>query len=200
MPVLTKSERTRQHIIEKAAPVFNRKGFSGTSMSDILVVTGLAKGGLYGNFESKEEIAREVFRYSFEKAYKSVVNAVIKIQSPFEKLLAICDYYKDYTRNSPIEGGCPILNFSIEVDDTMPKLKREVRAGIERMLDDLVRIIEKGKHLGEIRPEVQSAKYAWFLYSQIEGSIFMAKAMDDHKRLSQAMEFLKGIINAEMKA
>ena len=198
--MLTKADRTRQHIIEKAAPIFNRKGFSGTSMSDILSATGLAKGGLYGNFDSKEEMARAVFRYSFEKSYGSVVSAVIRKTSPLEKLLAACDYYKDYTRNSPIEGGCPILNFSIEVDDTMPKLKKEVRAAVERMLDDLTRIIEKGKRLGEIRSDVNSSRYASFIYSQIEGSIFMAKAMDDHKRLSQAMDFLKGIIMSEMKA
>ena len=68
------------------------------------------------------------------------------------------------------------------------------------MLDDLTRIIEKGKRLGEIRSEVHAGKYASFIYSQIEGSIFMAKAMDDHKRLSQAMDFLKGIITSEMKS
>jgi len=198
--MVTKADRTRQHIIEKAAPIFNRKGFSGTSMSDILTATGLAKGGLYGNFDSKEEIAREVFRYSFDKSYASVVSAVTRKSSPLEKLLTACDYYKDYSRNSPIEGGCPILNFSIEVDDTMPKLKKEVRAAVERMLDDLTRIIEKGKRHGEIRSDINSARYASFIYSQIEGSIFMAKAMDDHKRLSQSMDFLKGIIISEMKA
>jgi TetR/AcrR family transcriptional repressor of nem operon len=196
----TKADRTRLHIIEKAAPIFNRKGVSGTSMRDILDATGLAKGGLYGNFESKEEVAREVFRYSFEKAYTSVVKAVVHERSPFKKLLAICDYHKDYTRNGPIDGGCPILNFSIEVDDTMPKLKREVRAAVERMLDDLTRIIEKGKALGEIRSDVQASKYASFIYGQIEGSIFLAQAMDDHRRLSQAMDFLKNIITSEMKA
>src|SRR5688572_26038992 len=172
--MLTKADRTRQHIIEKAAPIFNRKGFSGTSMSDILTATGLAKGGLYGNFDSKEEVARAVFRYSFEKSYGSVVAAVVKKTSPLDKLLAACDYYKDYTRNSPIEGGCPILNFSIEVDDTMPRLKKDVRAAIEKMVDDLTRIIEKGKRLGELRADVNSARYASFIYSQIEGSIFMA--------------------------
>ena len=198
--MLTKADRTRQFIIEKSAPIFNRKGFSGTSMRDIQQATGLAKGGLYGNFESKEEVAREVFRYAFEKSYGSVVNAVIPHKSPFAKLMAICDYYKDYSRNSPVEGGCPILNFSIEVDDTMPRLKREVRGAIQKMLDDLIRIIEKGKRLGEIRHEVNAVKYSNFIYSQIEGSIFMAKAMDDHKQLSQSMDFLKGIITSELKA
>ncbi|RZK05397.1 MAG: TetR/AcrR family transcriptional regulator, partial [Flavobacterium sp.] len=45
---MSKSEQTKQFIIEKAAPIFNKKGFAGTSMNDILEATGLAKGGVYG--------------------------------------------------------------------------------------------------------------------------------------------------------
>lgn len=198
--MLTKSERTRRFIIEQAAPIFNRKGFAGTSMSDILEATGLAKGGLYGNFESKEEIAREAFQYSFERAYGGVVDAVTAKTSPLEKLFAVCDYYKDYTKNSPVEGGCPILNFGVEVDDTMPRLKKDVRLAIERQLHDLYRVIEKGKRVGEIRKDINSERYAALIYAQIEGAIFMAKALDDHKKLNQSLEFLKGMILSEMKA
>jgi AcrR family transcriptional regulator len=197
--MLTKAERTRQFIIERAAPIFNRKGFAGTSMSDILEATGLAKGGLYGNFESKEEVAREAFQYMFDKAYNEVVLAVSKKHSPIEKLIAVCDYHKDYTKKSPVEGGCPILNFSIEVDDTMPRLKKDVRLAVEKMLNDLYRIIEKGKKLGEIRKEINSERYAEVIYAQIEGGIFMAKALDDHKKLNQSMEFLKEMILKDMK-
>jgi TetR/AcrR family transcriptional repressor of nem operon len=63
---MTKAERTRQFIIEKAAPIFNQKGVAGTSMSDIMEATKLAKGGLYGNFESKEEICVEAYKYLTE--------------------------------------------------------------------------------------------------------------------------------------
>ena len=49
--MMTKAEKTKQYIIEKTAPVFNRKGFAGTSMNDIVEVTGLTKGSIYGNFE-----------------------------------------------------------------------------------------------------------------------------------------------------
>lgn len=197
--MLTKSEKTRQFIIEQAAPIFNRKGFAGTSMNDILEATGLAKGGLYGHFESKEEMARETFRYSFEKAHNGIVAASAAKDSPLEKLLAICDYHKDYTKNSPIEGGCPILNYSIEADDTMPRLKKDVKAAVERQLNDIYRVIEKGKRIGEIRKEVNSEKYAAFIYSQIEGAIFLAKALDDHKKLNQSLEFLKSLILNDLK-
>ena len=35
-----RSERTRQLIIESAAPIFNKKGYAGTSMSDLTTATG----------------------------------------------------------------------------------------------------------------------------------------------------------------
>jgi TetR/AcrR family transcriptional repressor of nem operon len=167
--MLTKSERTRQFIIEQAAPIFNRKGFAGTSMSDILEATGLAKGGLYGNFGSKEEIAREAFKYLFENVYSEIVAAVSKKTTMIDKLIAICEYHKDYTKRHLSESGCPILNFSIEVDDTMPRLKKDVRMAVERMLNDLYRVIEKGKRLGEMRKEINSERYASVIYAQIEG-------------------------------
>lgn len=198
--MLSKSERTRQFIIEQAAPIFNRKGFAGTSMSDILEATGLAKGGLYGNFESKEEIAREAFKFLFERVYNDIVKAVTKKHSPLEKLIAVCDYHKDYTKKTFLEGGCPILNFSIEVDDTMPRLKKDVRMAVELMLNDLYRIIEKGKRLGEISKDINSERFAGVIYAQIEGAIFMAKALDDHKKLNQSLEFLKSMIVSELKA
>lgn len=197
--MLTKSERTRQFIIEQAAPIFNRKGFAGTSMSDILEATGLAKGGLYGNFDSKEEIAREAFKFLFEKVYSEIVASVAQKTTMLDKLLAVCDYHKDYTTRH-VEGGCPILNFSIEVDDTMPRLKKDVRQAIEKMLNDLYRIIEKGKRLDEFRKDINSEKYSALIYSQIEGGIFLAKALDDHKKLNQSLEFLKDLIIKEIKA
>lgn len=197
--MLTKAERTRQMIIERAAPIFNKKGFSGTSMSDILAATGLAKGGLYGNFNSKEEIAREVFRYSFKIVYDNIVQEVVKEKSPLKRLLAICDYHRNYPKNSPLEGGCPVLNYGTEVDDTMPNLRRDVRAAMEKMLNDIFRIIEKGKAVGEVRKAVDSEKYAAFIYSQIEGAILLSKTLGDLKKMHQCMDMLKMMIIRDLK-
>ena len=60
---MTKSEKTRRFIIEQSAAIFNKKGIAGTSISDLMESTKLAKGGIYGNFNSKEEIIVEVFDY-----------------------------------------------------------------------------------------------------------------------------------------
>ena len=42
--LLTKSDKTRRFIIEKTAPVFNKNGVAGTSLSDLTSATGLTKG------------------------------------------------------------------------------------------------------------------------------------------------------------
>ena len=56
---MSKAEKTKQHIIEKTATLFNTKGYISTSLSDITQVTGLTKGSIYGNFENKDEVAIE---------------------------------------------------------------------------------------------------------------------------------------------
>jgi len=53
---LTKGEKTRATIIDAAHKVFLQKGFSGTSMRDIADAAGIALGGLYNYFDSKEKI------------------------------------------------------------------------------------------------------------------------------------------------
>ena len=61
---MKKGERTRRRIVECSAPVFNTKGYAGASMSDLVLVTGLEKGGIYNHFGSKEQLALEAFDYA----------------------------------------------------------------------------------------------------------------------------------------
>src|SRR5215204_2083640 len=93
MTVLSKSERTRSFIIEKAAPLFNKKGYAGTSMSDIMVATGLAKGGVYGNFESKDEIAAAAFEFSLNKIRTELLFTINQHSTALGKLFAILAFY-----------------------------------------------------------------------------------------------------------
>jgi AcrR family transcriptional regulator len=55
-----RAERTRNAILDAAAEVFDQRGFSGASLSDILTKAGVTKGALYFHFTSKEELARAI--------------------------------------------------------------------------------------------------------------------------------------------
>lgn len=53
-------ETKRQQIIDLAAELFARKGFAGTSVTDIGAAAGLAKGALYYYIGSKETVLVEI--------------------------------------------------------------------------------------------------------------------------------------------
>jgi len=195
----TKAEKTRALIIEKAAHLFNKKGFHGTSMSDILEVTRLAKGGVYGHFKSKEDIIEAAFDYSFTKVISELVVRIRVCDNAIDKLFAIIDYYYNYTLQSPIEGGCPILNYSSFADDSLPNLKQLLNKASRQMLDSLVQIIEKGQKYNQIKPSIQASLAADILYSRIEGAIMLSKATGDPMKLNRLLDELKSYIISTLK-
>ena len=53
---LSKGERTRQAIIDAAHSLFTEQGYNATSMRQIAERAGIALGGIYNHFASKDEI------------------------------------------------------------------------------------------------------------------------------------------------
>src|SRR5687767_14311094 len=107
---MKKSDKTRQFIIEQSAAIINKKGIAGTSISDLMDATKLAKGGIYGNFESKEEICIEAFNYLIGLVSAGHDRAIAGKKNAREKLFATLDFYLDNVAASGF-GGCPMLNF-----------------------------------------------------------------------------------------
>jgi AcrR family transcriptional regulator len=56
-PRLSPRSRTREAILDAAAIAFRERGFEGTSVDEIARRAGVARGTLYYNFESKDDIA-----------------------------------------------------------------------------------------------------------------------------------------------
>ena len=69
---LSKAERTKRFIIKKSAPIFNKKGYAGTSLSDLTQATGLTKGSIYGNFKNKDEVAVCAFQHNLAYMIESL--------------------------------------------------------------------------------------------------------------------------------
>lgn len=54
----SKGEHTRERILDAAERLVLAKGYSGTSIDDVLAATGLTKGAFFHHFKSKGELAR----------------------------------------------------------------------------------------------------------------------------------------------
>lgn len=60
MTSLSKGEQTRQAILSAAYDLIIRQGYAATSMRQIAEKAGLALGGIYNHFASKEEVFRAI--------------------------------------------------------------------------------------------------------------------------------------------
>ena len=185
-----KAERTRQFIIEQAAPLFNEKGIAGTTIDDILAATKMAKGGLYGHFESKEEIATVMVDYLLNKLGDKIASVINKEKTAIKKLFAFIDVYKDPI-NSYIAGGCPILNFGVEADDTNPAIKQKVKAMIEEGQQGFRDIINEGVTNKELSADINPAEMAMQIFAMLEGGMMMSRVTGNTKYMHSIIKMLK---------
>jgi TetR/AcrR family transcriptional regulator, transcriptional repressor for nem operon len=171
-----KAERTRQHIIEQTAPVFNCKGFAGTSLTDLTEKTGLTKGALYSHFENKEDIAHAAFQYAMDKVRELVHSKISAFRTYKSQLTALLDFYSEYVFEPPVPGGCPLLNAGVEVDDDHSSMRRIVVQEIVKTVDFIETLLANGKSAGEFRNDTKPRELAYTIFCVIEGAIMFSRA------------------------
>jgi TetR/AcrR family transcriptional regulator, transcriptional repressor for nem operon len=195
---MNKAERTRLFIIEKTAPLFNRKGYAGTSMSDMTEATNLTKGSIYGNFEHKDEVALAAFDHNMALLIEQVRQLQADERSATGKLKAFIRVYREGSRSSVLSAGCPIINMGSEADDTHPALKEKVNQALARWHKSISAIIHQGKAQGEFRDHVSASGFASLMIAMIEGGFTLTKISGDAAYLEQSLQQLEQAI-AELK-
>lgn len=192
-----KAERTRLQIIESSAVLFNQKGYAGTSMGDIMKATKLSKGALYGHFKNKDEIAVAAFQHAVKKVAFKVGERTRVIDNTLDKLKTVVYFYKERILNPPIEGGCPIQNTSVDVDDNNPILRAKVIEALDYWQERIVHTINKGIRRGEIRTEVVAREFAIRFIGTLEGGIMLAQLYKDvwyfDVMARQLLEMIEGL-------
>ncbi len=191
---LPKSEKTRQFILETAAPIFNKKGYAGTSLSDLTSATGLTKGSIYGNFKNKDEIAVAAFEYNVGNITRFFFRRMESAATFMEKLLVYPRGYRKLYKSMIACGGCPILNTATEADDTHEILCRLTVEVICNWKDDIVDLIKQGKTAGEIKSEADPEKTARILLSLFEGSGILAKVTGESAYILNAIDHMEQLI------
>ena len=194
--VMNKAERTKQFIVEMTAPVFNEKGYSGTSLSDMTNATGLTKGSIYGNFAGKDEVAVACFDYNLQKVNRIIHQEMQKKESGRDKLLVYVHVYENFLKHPFPAGGCPILNTATEADDTHPLLKQKAIDAVQLWKSKITAIIETGIRKGEFSKKANAEQTALTMIAMIEGCIMIAKLTGKMHYRKYVMRSVEKIIDA----
>jgi len=187
---MTKAERTKQFILEKAGPIYNVKGINGTAIDDVLDAAKVTKGCLYNHFENKEDLSAQTADYLLKKIKDGTTRAMSKEKTAKGKIFAYMDFNRD-PLNTYIEGGCPIFNMAVECDDNHSTIKKKVSAVAGLSHESFTQILQSGIENGEFSNALDPAVFAFKVFAAVEGGIVMCRVMNTNTPMKGLIKNLK---------
>lgn len=181
---------TSEFILDKVAPIFNKQGYIGTSLTDITKATGLTKGAIYCNFSNKEDLALQSFQLNISLAITPLFKIVATKEDSLNKLYAITNYQRSYYDLVKDRGGCPMLRVGVDTKFINPLLFEAAQNLSQKFTLGLTNIITDGIMNNEIQPNTDPVKYAKTILSLIEGSSLLAFTHNDQSYIDSAMDFI----------
>ncbi len=189
----SKADRTRSNILDEATRVFNRKGFSATSINDILKASGTTKGSLYFHFSSKGEIGLEVLKRE-KQAFMSFLDDILNEGPPGQSLHNF--FFAAMAKHSQQDfiGGCIFGNTALEVSDTSPELAAFVAGVFDDWIMKIAQNVDQAQQIGQIRKDVPARNLAEMIVSTVEGGIMQTRLLKSRKPLQHSLETLQKIL------
>jgi TetR/AcrR family transcriptional repressor of nem operon len=196
---VTKGEQTRNDIVRKSAPLFNQKGYEGTSLSDLMAATGLQKGGIYRHFSSKEELATEAFDYSWGKAVNGRLDGVAEVPGCVNRLKKMIDNFVEL-RAGLVPGGCPLMNTAVEADDGNPALRARARKALQNWTARLSKMTLEGIKKQEVNDGVDPLKLSQLIIGSLEGALLISRLQKNDEPLRAIKQHLTDYLEQNVRA
>ncbi len=191
---LEKGKITRDRIVGAAAELFRKNGFHNTSLSQILKVAGLTKGGFYFHFRSKEELGDAVIDYMRDFWVQKVLNEVAKEKSALGKIERMLDIMIK-THEGNVFHGCALLAvLTAEMMEVEQHFSERLRRIYVEWRNSIVEILEQGKREGLFQDWVNPESLALLIIGTIQGTTMMAHLDPEHLELSWLFSNLRSLL------
>ncbi len=162
------AEANRERIVDVAGELFREKGFDGIGLNELMQAAGLTRGGFYGHFESKDELAS----LACERAL-SVNNqywAELSDKPPAQALQSLVQFYLSDLHRDHIGKGCAMAALAGDVARAGPALQGTFEDGVEKFLAVLQPLVA-GEGPAERRGQALAT------LSQLVGALLLSRAV-----------------------
>lgn len=162
----------KETIIHESLKLFSSKGFCNTSINDILKAANSSKGGFYNHFATKEDLFFQVLGEAQRIWREKALSGLDKIDSPIGKINKLLENYRDLylrdTENFP--GGCIFITLSVELNDQLPHLSKEVNKGFMGLKALLKKLLDEGKDTGELHSDLNTNTATELIFAGMLGA------------------------------
>jgi AcrR family transcriptional regulator len=160
---------TRQHLLDAAAIVFARDGFSGATLDDIAATAGFTKGAVYSNFKSKDDLFLALLDDRIDRQL-AITSDILEDSSPVpsEQLPRVRDMLRSGAFFSDDTWSTLFLEFVL-YSRRNPEAAAKLSASAQRSRAWVTGLIEMSHREAGITPKYQPEDLAKISLALFEG-------------------------------
>lgn len=178
MPYSAEHKRqTRAKITEAARILFNRHGFGGVTIDEVMESAGLTRGGFYNHFSSKEALYGEaVASFLHGRGAQWRAEAGVDPSDPgLDTTQRMLKSYLSTEHLGDIDGQCPM----IALPSDTARAGAEVGVAYQALLEAMVSLFQQGLDLDSDEASDANRTKALALAAMSVGGMVVAHALPD---------------------
>jgi AcrR family transcriptional regulator len=185
----SRGEATRERILEAAARAFDRRGYLGVNLNDVVQELGLTKGALYHFFPTKELLAAEIVRRHFA-AWERLAARILSEHDNLVDALIEMSYRvgRGYQTDSFTRAATRLSN-------ERNLIRVELPEPFVGWIDRVTQLLDTAKTRGQVDTDLDSRAAAQLMVSFFYGaqtvSVHMTDGQDLLARLDRFWELME---------
>ncbi len=189
-------EFNRDEVLQNAMNTFWQKGYSMTSIPNLVSATQLNPGSIYAAFDSKEGLFLETLEFYGQRSLATLQQIIIEANSP---LTGIENFFHALINKTDDENqnGCLLVNTILEMSSHNSKIQEQANKQLNAVETELLDALEQAQSLGELSNQANLETLAKYLMVNIWGLRVMAKSgslkKDTGARAAVLDQILKGL-------
>lgn len=195
----TRSNSSRERILACAEAEILLKGFSGTSIDDILDKASITKGGFFYHFDGKPGLAEALIRRYLEQddqIFNELMDKAADLsEDPLHRLLIFLKLLGEKFANlQTTHPGCLVASFTYEAQQFRDELRDLMRSGILSWRKMIIHQLEQANQQYPMEPEMDLETLADMFTATIEGGVVLARNFDDNRLLVNQINAYRAFI------
>jgi AcrR family transcriptional regulator len=184
--LITKGERTRNAILERAAALATEEGLEPLSIGRLAEATGMSKSGLFAHFGSKEELQLATVDHAASLFVAEVIDPARAAPKGVARVWALCDRMIDYDERQVFPGGCFFAATSSEFNNRPGAVRDRIEEMMRSWLSYLEHAVEQAQEAGELDPDLSARQIAFQLDAFAQASNAQFQLFRDERVFADA--------------
>jgi TetR/AcrR family transcriptional repressor of nem operon len=174
--------------LTRAVELFSSKGYSETSMDDIVKATGVSRYGLYGTFGNKRELFEQALeRYADNMGRESFMR-LLEPDASISHVRAIFDERIEHMCTCGENRGCMLCHTAMELAPHDHEIEEVLQKFLRRMSKVFSIGLDNAREKGEVRDDLDTSAAGEYLTGALFGLAVLARAGFPRETLDNFVE------------